>query len=525
MLLQFVTLCFLLQMAISGELTSLGELLNERAGTEEEEDILEKIKELAQEHLPVGWTTWEVTKVTKEDIFGARVEAKVLNKLVFALPTVGIVRAFMPDADHLSEKRYREIRLKLVDWAFTRALILSPPAIANKIRGSAVRTELFKQSVEVVLPLLHTRAEADRILSGNLSEGQETGRKRRGGSSSREPSSQRRRVRTPSPSTSQDLRFEALDKKIDNMFSILLGKINQRQNESDSDKENEGDTDWEDESVSADDSWQAPALGASMDLQFLPSTKEADPPVPEPSSQIRKEGIECQRLGTDGWSRIRYKDVEKYLQAASPFSPLRVNNELAGLLPQPAVALTKTERILGTITHGLLLQRKALAEGLNNVITKCPAAGEGLRELIAEDSKFRVLSDQLLQFVCAHRAETLDQRRKSFRAKNEVLNATLQAIPPSPSHLFEEKALSTFVKDNGGQALFVSTRFAEKKSSNFRKPAPPVKEKTKTAERRRPSAQYSAARYVAGFKSAANNGQRKRKDGGDKKKKFQQRRN
>lgn len=157
--------------------TTLGNLLDERESSEQDEEILERLKELAQEHLPEGWTSWEVTKLSKEEIFGARIEPSVFNKVVFALPTVGIARAFHPDADHLSEKGYREIRLKLLEWAFTRALILSPPAISNRVRGSAVRTELFKQSVESLRPLLHTRSEADKILSGNRSETEETTRK------------------------------------------------------------------------------------------------------------------------------------------------------------------------------------------------------------------------------------------------------------------------------------------------------------------------------------------------------------
>lgn len=95
--------------------------------------------------------------------FLVQVSRRVLNKVVFALPTVGIARAFHPDAHHLSEKGYREIRLKLLDWAFTRALILSPPAISNRVRDSAVRSELFKQSVEALRPLLHTGSEADKI--------------------------------------------------------------------------------------------------------------------------------------------------------------------------------------------------------------------------------------------------------------------------------------------------------------------------------------------------------------------------
>lgn len=119
-----------------------------------------------------------MSRVTKEELFGDKVEPHVMNKLMFALPTVGLARTFDLEADHLSEKGYRDIKLKLIDWAYARALIHGPPAIANKVRGSAIRTELFKRSVDSLRPLLHTRVEANLILSGERSESEETSRKR-----------------------------------------------------------------------------------------------------------------------------------------------------------------------------------------------------------------------------------------------------------------------------------------------------------------------------------------------------------
>ncbi|KAH9632882.1 hypothetical protein HF086_002704 [Spodoptera exigua] len=166
-------------MAHGAGYTTLGELLDENGETQQDEAILERVKILAQESLPRGWTQWEVVNASKEEIFGDKPDPNVLNKLTFALPTVGLVRAFDTEADHLSEMGYREIRYKLLDWAFTRALILGPPSIANRIRGSAARTELFKQSVDELRPLLHTQYEANKILSGSLSESEKSNRKRR----------------------------------------------------------------------------------------------------------------------------------------------------------------------------------------------------------------------------------------------------------------------------------------------------------------------------------------------------------
>ncbi|XP_026726774.1 uncharacterized protein LOC113493150 [Trichoplusia ni] len=529
-----------------GSLVTLGKLLDEHAATDQDEEILERVKVLAQEHLPDGWSSWEVTTATKEDLFGEKIDPNILNKLVFALPTVGLVRAFLPEADHLSEKGYRDIRCKLLDWAFTRALILGPPAVANRIRGSAARTELFKQSVETLRPLLHTRPEADRILSGSRSESEETSRKRRSTSSAttknQEPSVRRRKRDSDSPSTSQDARIEALEQRVESMFAVLLEKLEHRQqSDCESNKENYFSSDEEHagSETSESPSWRAPALDANwqvvedeMELEFLPTTKEAEPLIPEPSAQIKKEGIECQRLGTDSWNRIRYKEVEKHLHAASIFSALKINTELGTLTTQPSPWLTKQENLLGTITHGLLLQRRALAENLNTIVKKCPSASTELRQLVAEDSTFKTISDQLLQFVCAHRSETIDIRRKAFKTRNEVLNNALHNIPPSPTHLFEEKQLSTLVKENGGlSAVFSSPRATERTVNSFRKPAPPVRSKaTKPSWRSRPAPQYSANYHSSPHnvsshhssrnpppKKPSNYGQRRGRGGSDKK--------
>ncbi|KAH9630937.1 hypothetical protein HF086_016820 [Spodoptera exigua] len=115
--------------------TTLVELLDENGETQQYEAILERVKIFAHWDLRVG-TRWEVINASKEEIFEEKPEPNVLNKPVFALPTVGLVRAFDPEAEHLSEKEYREIRFKLLDWVFNRALILGPPLKANRIRLS-----------------------------------------------------------------------------------------------------------------------------------------------------------------------------------------------------------------------------------------------------------------------------------------------------------------------------------------------------------------------------------------------------
>ncbi|KAL4708660.1 hypothetical protein ACJJTC_008186 [Scirpophaga incertulas] len=161
-------------------------------------------------------------------------------------------------------------------------------------------------------------------------------------------------------------------------------------------------------------------------LDFRPRVKEAEPPIPEPLPHIKLEGIECQRLGKEGWSRLRYKEVEKKLHAAPVFSTLKINTELGGILNYPSTLAAKQDGILGTIVHGLLLQRRTLSEELKTLAKKHPNAAGDL--------------------------PTTDQF--------------------SSSEQFDEKPFASFVRDNGGakQVFLLPLQFKKP----FRKSAAPA---------------------------------------------------
>ncbi|KAL4720276.1 hypothetical protein ACJJTC_001383 [Scirpophaga incertulas] len=461
-------------MAQGGSVVSLGELLQISAESEREDEILERLKLLAQESLPEGWTDWTARRASKEDIFGESLDPQLLNKLRFALPTVGIAKAFNPDAEHLSEKCYRDIKVKMLDWEFTRALIISPPSVANKVRGSAAQAELFIRAIEALRPSLIARPEADRILSGVDSDSERRARKRSSSSSSFNP---------------KRSKVDELEQKMDNMFSVLMEKIESLQSDNRSMQDEMSDPDDSDkenypfytDSVSEATTWKAPPLDPALEIEqeedmdvldFRPRVKEAEPPIPEPLPHIKLEGIECQRLGKEGWSRLRYKEVEKKLHAAPVFSTLKINTELGGILNYPSTLAAKQDGILGTIVHGLLLQRRILSEELKTLAKKHPNAAGDLRRVLADDSRFRGVSDDLLQFTCGHRAETIEMRRKAFKARNDTLSAGLQQIPPSATHLFDEKPFASFVRDNGGAKQVFLLPPQSKKP--FRKPAAPA---------------------------------------------------
>lgn len=65
-------------------------------------------------------------------------------------------------------------------------------------------------------------------------------------------------------------------------------------------------------------------------LSLDPQVKENDPVIPLPDPVIKKQGLECQKLGSQLWNKIRYKEVQKKLQAAPVFDTLKVNPHLLG---------------------------------------------------------------------------------------------------------------------------------------------------------------------------------------------------
>lgn len=259
-------------------------------------------------------------------------------------------------------------------------------------------------------------------------------------------------------------KLAVLEEKMENMFQVLLDKIEDKKaigesSNSDSEQSSEGsvpEADLNNETLA----WEAPTLVSAQEKQLLnlealslvPQVKESAPQIPPPTPEIKAQGIACQKLGTPSWNKIRYKDVQKKLQASPMFDALRVNNQLEGLVHKSFgnSILERTEEMAGIITHGLLKQRQKIAEGMQNIVQKCPEAYNEIKENSLGESAFKEVSDDLLHYTCAKRAELVEMRRKTFKPKDQHLATKLAEIPPSESHLFDEEALSRFFDQRGG---------------------------------------------------------------------------
>lgn len=426
-------------MALAEAFVTLGQLYERDDGSQ----ILDKIKGEMACLLPDGWQNYKVVDLSKEELVGRDPDGQLLNKLRYAIPTMVIAKAFDQEGTHLSERPYRNYKVKMLDWAFCRGLILSPPNICNALRGSAAAAEIFNKAV---LPLNHlfiSRKEASKKLQ------QEQG-----------SSEDEEEIVIPLPKKS---RFDLLEDKMFEMFSSLKNEIQTLQERPSTSKEriesDSGEEYWSDNmQEEEEDSREGSGSVASVpflveEMEFEPQVKEAEPHVARPDPEIWRQGVNCQKFHSTGWNNIRYKEVQKKLEASPVFSALKVNPQLEEINQKSysQTLLIKSDLTLGTITHGLLQQRQALKRLVTNVAIKHPEAANELKSgLFSAESEYKTISDELLQLTCARRAETIDARRKCFKPRKNHMIAEINKIPPSETYLFEQQALNQLLKDEGG---------------------------------------------------------------------------
>ncbi|KAI8427650.1 hypothetical protein MSG28_002121 [Choristoneura fumiferana] len=180
---------------------------------------------------------------------------------------------------------------------------------------------------------------------------------------------------------------------------------------------------------------------------FMPKTTEQEPKIRKADPKALKYGIECQRLGQSGWANLRYGETGKLFQATPAFCALKTNTVLAGVAPKWKFAetLESFDGTLGAITNGLIQQRLIFEE----ILASLPkdVRKKVKKEYLGPESKFKKNSTDLLQYVCGKRTEVIRLRRKVFTPRNKVIKQIIHEIPPSETHLFEEKMLTDVVKE------------------------------------------------------------------------------
>lgn len=149
---------------------TLQELTELQPEIPEDAPILDRIKKVATAHLPKGWQDWKAVRFNGNELLSSELDPQILNKLRFALPTVGIARAFTPDATSLPERLYRDMKTKMLSWPFCVGLIIGPPVLAARVRGSAAQSEVVLEALSDMKPLLLSRKETSHQLASESSD-------------------------------------------------------------------------------------------------------------------------------------------------------------------------------------------------------------------------------------------------------------------------------------------------------------------------------------------------------------------
>lgn len=458
-------------------------------------DVVDQMHDAVLPFMPPEWKDWQIEDINIRELVGDPPDPKIINKLRYAIPTADIAAAFK--LKELSEKTYKSIKLKMLDWPFTSALIYAPFALAAKIHGKNVENLL--NVVRAMKPHLLSREETDGLLRGRPPG---HGQKR---SASRSPA---RTKKLKTPSTGEIDPVAAAIQKQSEMFSALMTQMMATTNNTaervieavNSIKETPNQTadtniadstysDIEVESEHDDEEGQdcqikspeAPASAthdreeAIASLCFDTMTTEAEPPIPMASADMVAKGAKCQRLGSDTWNNLRYKEAEKTLQGTPVFTALKVNPQLSNITPKwcnPEILL-KIDKTLGVLTHALLLERQALEDGLQQVAreVKDPLVISSIQQnVLSKESNYRRISDQALQYACGRRAEIIAARRSYYSPSDKARDAVMQSIPPSTTHLFDETTLTETLKQYGGyDNFFPGRKYDPKKPTQFRK--------------------------------------------------------
>nr|CAH7753310.1 unnamed protein product [Callosobruchus chinensis] len=428
----------------------MGDLLDIPAENPQDNAILERIKKVAAMSLPQGWKDWVVTVYSKAELLGSELDPLILNKLRYAPPTVALAQAFDPEITLLPERVYRDFKVKMLEWPFCIGLIIGPPSLAARIRSSAVKHELIMAALEDMRPLLLPRKKACRQLLGDSSAD--------GSSDDVVKHKYKKRVsrldKLEENQTEMRQMFQEFLERFQSREALLEDELEGKENISELEDDDVEDT----TSLDTSSVWKAPTMTEALPqeddidhLDFTPKTQEQDPPIPAPRKKIEMQGVDCQRLGSASFNKVRYAEVQRKLQATPVFSALKVNSELLSMVPKGSSFdyLTKMDTTLACIIHGLLLQREAFSNAINDITVKHPDIISDFKsKLMGRESEFRSWSDDVLQFACGRRAEAIDLRRKTFKPINSQVGTLLEKIPPSSTHLFEEDKLADLYRQH-----------------------------------------------------------------------------
>lgn len=193
----------------------------------------------------------------------------------------------------------------------------------------------------------------------------------------------------------------------------------------------------------------------SINLPFNTTVKE---PVIPKSSQTHIDFLNSiQHFGSSDWADIRYSEVQKGYCSTPGFVDSECNDELKPY--DKITSLSITEKGFAAITQALIKQKESMQSGLESLlawVSSCndltvSALKTKLNEIFIEGS-YNKISVDLLQMVCGHRADLIQQRRDNILkyVKDKYIRGAIRKIPPTCDLLFDKVMLSSELEKTGG---------------------------------------------------------------------------
>lgn len=469
---------------MDSSLISLGSLFDQPTNT----PALDRVKVVLEESLPDGWREWQVDL---KAVTSLEDDSNLRNKIRFAIPTVALFEAFFPGISPISENKCKEIKLSLLNWPVGRTLIYAPSSVSQCIHPAALH-EKFLRDVEPLRYLFLSRSEANSIMQDKIE-------------SDMEGSIVSKSISTPKVALSLNDRVGSLESAIVSIQSRMqeLGKLLRHEQLSD-------DAPCQEEELNESDSdpWdQKPIIPST----FFKPMAQTNRDIMQPPADLLAQGIRCQRLGEQSWADVRYAEAEKKLRRGAVFQPLAMNPQLEGRAEKADFALRRQERLLGTLTFGLLAQRKVFKEGTALLAKRCPESAQFFDEcLLGKKTDFRSVSEALIQLVCGKRQEVIAERRAAVETDNSISQRQLQEIPPSATHIFDEEAFSKWVSTNPTQPAKDESFLGKKRSQSDRSPPPSKKLKISGYKSRqdRSSSSNEKKNYQKGYSNRCSDNSR-----------------
>lgn len=196
--------------------------------------------------------------------------------------------------------------------------------------------------------------------------------------------------------------------------------------------------------------------GTISDLAFDIETKLKDPAVPQTPKEFIKMLDEVQKFGGTSWSDVRYSETQKFYNHSPGFTEMEINEEVRAY--DNIRHLAYSDKSYAAITFCILKQKEVLLNSLRSLISwsrTADASLGNLKEKIDElflKGDFHKVSTDLLQMACGHRAETIEMRRDGIlkSVRDPLVKVTLNKIPPSNSHVFNQDAFTSALEKTGG---------------------------------------------------------------------------